>query len=331
MLKRKTNKYLPPKFEDSEIADIRDKLRSSPSFHEYVIRKKENSTEIIMKELFNILNGKIPRNFVISIKGGIGRQSGVFKSALGHQLALSLDPTFTFRERVGFTVNEINDKLKEFGKTKQIFVLDEKVRDLKRGALVRLANIIESCREVQVSFILIGIPDTEFVNPDYCFERLSESDDKSLPKKTIYYSVRKDFESRRFYRGFIKWNIVELEDNEWGEYWKEYMVGKRLHQEKALKQELTGFNFKKHAVDLMRLDAFEECILMNGKINKGKVKSMVYTKFPDITNNERKMIYDEVCFLYESITAEKEVEDNKVNDKNNEEDEDVECTRNTKE
>lgn len=292
-------KALPPKFTDSEVADIRDKSSSSPTFYEHVIVEKENVTNQILDELGIILNGKIPRNFVITIKGGIGRQSGVFKTCLGHQLALKLDSTFTYNERVGFTINELTDKIKKYGGRKQIFVLDERVRDLKAGAFIRLANIIESCREDQLSFIIIGIPDTTFVRPDYCFERLGESEDEALPKKTIYYSVRKDFENRRHYRGFLRWNVTELSDENWKAYWDEYMVHKKAHQEKAKRQELTGFDFKKHANALMKSDSFKDCINYdNGKLKKQLVKNLVYLNFPDVTNEERKMIYNECVFTY---------------------------------
>ena len=296
----KAEKALPPKFTDSEVADIRDKSGSSPTFYDYVIVEKENVTGQILTELDTILNGKIPRNFVIMIKGGIGRQSGIFKSCLGHQLALKLDPTFTYEERVGFTINELTDKIKKYGGKKQIYVLDERVRDLKTGAFIRLANIIESCREDQLSFIVIGIPDTNFVMPDYCFERLGESDDDELPKKTVYYSVRKDFENKRHYRGFLRWNITELSDKQWGEYWNEYMTHKKVHQERAKKQELTGFDFKKHSNALMKSNEFRGCIDFDrGKLKKQLVKNLVYLKFPDVTNEERKMIYSECTFTFD--------------------------------
>lgn len=66
----------------------------------------------VMNDLRGRLFGKIPRNFVVNITGLIGTPTGIFKSAMGLQIALALDPTFNIRQRVAFSVNELLDKIR---------------------------------------------------------------------------------------------------------------------------------------------------------------------------------------------------------------------------
>ena len=68
-------------------------------------------TDIVLKDLFNRMYGKIPRNFLVNISGLIGTPSGIFKSSMGLQIALKLDPTFDLKKRVAFSVNKLLDKL----------------------------------------------------------------------------------------------------------------------------------------------------------------------------------------------------------------------------
>ena len=283
---------------------------ANPSFYR-VIRMKLDITNIIKQELRDILYGKIPRNFVINIKGGlIGRQTGVFKSAFGCQLALELDPTFNVKERVGLTYEMLLQKIRKYAKRKQIFLLDERVRDFKMSAELRLANIIESCRERQLCFILCGVPELHFTFSDYHFERLGESSDDYMNKvvtingekiltgqKTVAFLVKKITESKKNYRGYIKHNITSLEDKKWRKFWAEYMLLKREHQQKAVVSELTAFDFKKEAQALMNSKEFNDCF-KEDKLIRGVLRNLIYSKYPDNTKEEREMIYWEILRHY---------------------------------
>jgi hypothetical protein len=74
----------------------------------------KNYTQFFLDDLHNRLYGKIPRNWVINITGLIGTPTGIFKSSMGLQIALSLDPSFNLKERVAFTINQLLDKIREF-------------------------------------------------------------------------------------------------------------------------------------------------------------------------------------------------------------------------
>lgn len=276
----------------------------SPSFNEYVLKKKIDYTNILIDEISGFLNGSIPRNFVINIGGLIGRDTGIFKTSLGLQVSLKLDPYFNIKERVAFTPNQLNEKIKLHGKNlrKAIFFLDERTKDLKKSATMRLSNIIESCRERQFCFILVGVSEDIFTISDYFLKRVGESSDSYLPKKTVYYSVSKKIDNRNMYRGYIKWNITPLSNNKWNKIWnEEYMPLKQQFQQMAIEQNITAMPLKQISLEFMKSEGFEICIKESGKINKQSLKKEIYKRFPDVTADERDYIYVEVIDLYESF------------------------------
>lgn len=300
--------YLPIKLNETERRDLIDLARVNRSFYD-VWRYRIDMTDTIFNELLGILHGKIKRNFCIVIKGGIGSQSGVFKSSLGCQLALALDPTFSVKERVSFTPNELIEKVKTYATQRQIFLMDERVRDFKMSAELRLANIIDATRERMLSFILIGIPDSRLTFSTYDFERMGESDDSYLNekinifgeeiytgKKTVFFLAKKVTEFRKAYRGYFKWNITSLKDAKWRAFWEEYMEKKREHQQRAIESSLTGFNFKREAQNVIDDERFQNCYDPHGRMIKAKVKNLVYEMYPDNTAIERKMIETHICY-----------------------------------
>lgn len=74
---------------------------------------QEDWTGKVMQDLHYKLYGKIPRNFLINIGGLVGSLTGIFKSTLGLQIALSLDPQFNLKQRVSFSINQLLDKVKK--------------------------------------------------------------------------------------------------------------------------------------------------------------------------------------------------------------------------
>jgi hypothetical protein len=298
--------FLPMKPTQTEQQDLIDLAKTNKSFYE-VWKYKIDWTTVLMQELNNILYGRIKRNFTLNIKGLVGRQTGVFKSSFGCQLALTLDPTFNIKERVAFTPNQLLDKIKQYATQRQIFLMDERVHDFKVSAEQRLQNIVESCRERQLCFIMCGVPEQHFTFSDYHLERMGESGDEYLTKtarvlgediptgqKTIYYLVKKITETKRVYRGYIKWNVMPLEDESWRKFWEEYMVMKRAHQEQAVQQSLTGFNFRQEADRVIHDNRFQSCFDEHGRLVKAKVKNLIYELYPDNTAQERQMIQTEV-------------------------------------
>jgi hypothetical protein len=73
------------------------------------------------------------------------------------------------------------------------------------------------------------------------------------------------------------------------------MINKREHQENVIQQRVTLFNYENSAKEIVKSKDFVKyCINQKGEFIKAKVKNLVYKKFPDITNEERKMIYVEI-------------------------------------
>lgn len=95
----------------AETEQIKQLIMSDKTFHKVFAN---DWTDNVMEDLRNRLFGKIPRNFVMNITGLIGTPTGIFKSAMGLQLAFALDPTFTLKRRVAFSVNEMLDKIRNY-------------------------------------------------------------------------------------------------------------------------------------------------------------------------------------------------------------------------
>jgi hypothetical protein len=74
------------------------------------------------------------------------------------------------------------------------------------------------------------------------------------------------------------------------------MVLKRTHEQNAVEQSLTGFNFKKEAQRVIESDAFKNCYDQHGRLIKAKVVNLVYEMYPDRTKEEKKMIQVEIVF-----------------------------------
>jgi len=293
------NDFLPIYFTTTEKQDLKDLAEAFPSFYRNVLQLKINLTPTIKEELKNILYGKIPRNFIINIKNMIGSPTGVFKSTFGLQaFAMELDPTFNVAERVAFTPNQLNDLIKKYAIRKQIFVLDERVHDLKVSAELRLANIAESCRERQICLVLIGVTE-KFLNiSHYHFERFGESSDEFLPRKTVYFLVKKITDTRKIYRGYVKHIVTPLTDESWNKVWGDYMKLKSEHQEKVIQQQITGFDFEKSAMNLFakyKDEIFKGgYINSSGNISSSMLRNLIYKEMPDVTNEERKMVLIEI-------------------------------------
>jgi len=282
-------KFLQPEFMISEKHEIHVLCSVNTSFYSNIVSNtKKDYTEVFMKEIKNFVYSDYPQNFIINITGGIGRKMGIFKSSLGMQLALEFYPNFNVNTHLAFSYEDLL-LLTKNAKRNELFILDEQVRDRKQSAIDRLCNVIESCRERGLSFILIGVPEILRTVSDYRLERLGESPNSYLPNKTVYYSLSKRVESRKYYMGYIRRNITPLSNKNWKLVWDEYMEKKSSHQQKVLDGKITGFPIEEYANQLMKDEKFADCII-DGKLISSMLNLIVTQKFPDITNNERKLI-----------------------------------------
>jgi hypothetical protein len=243
----------------------------------------------------------------MNISGLIGRQTGIFKTSLGIQIALNWASKyklhFDVRTNLAFTSFDLNEKIKEFGggKRDQIWILDERGKDNKVTSLKILQNVIEACREKRFCFILIGVDETLFTISDYKLERIGESDDKFLPKKTVYYAVSKEMKNRRYYRGFYRYNIIPLTDKKWNHIWNNlYMPQKTSYEERAINQDVTGIDINKLSVKIIENKDFINCII-GGKLKRNLLRTLIYDMFKDRTHDERELILNRIAMKYNAI------------------------------
>jgi len=302
----KNKGYLEIESTKTELYDVKELASKNKSFLE-ILNNKVDYTETLMEELYNTWNSEIPRAFILGIRGYIGRLSGIFKTAIGMQIACSLDDNFSVSERIGFTPDELIGKVNKFGKRKQIFMLDEQVNDTKISSWLRLKNIMENCREQRLSFICAGIPQTSVTYMDYLLERIGESSDLSLPRKTVLYVVRKQFGWSSVYRGFFKWNVIPLSNRKWSEIWKEYSELKTKHQEKIKKSKVTGIDYEEKALKLV--EEHKDDIIYLRK----NAKLLIKKEFSDYTREDRDMIYMELINMISKYI--KELKNKKDGDK----------------
>lgn len=99
----------------AEVEQLKMMLKSIPTFRNVFMK---DWTDNVITDLKYRLNGKIPRNFVVNISGGVGTPTGIFKSSMGLQIALHIDPTFSLQQRVGFSVNQLLEKLQTYSEYK---------------------------------------------------------------------------------------------------------------------------------------------------------------------------------------------------------------------
>jgi hypothetical protein len=94
----------------AENIQIQNLLQTSQTFYRVF---NDNWTPTVIDDLKNKLYGRIPRNFLVNIGGLVGTPTGIFKSTLGLQLCLKLDPMFSLKQRVAFSINQLLDKVRD--------------------------------------------------------------------------------------------------------------------------------------------------------------------------------------------------------------------------
>lgn len=323
----------------AEIVQIEEMIRTERTFINVF---KYDWTKKVLDDLHYRLYGKIPRNFLVNISGLIGVPTGIFKSTLGLQLALQLDPFFTLKQRVAFSINQLLDKVKQYSEynlcnkcyvqfmkdykgtyelqddtsnvqcnncenvsdrlvllTKLIFFLDEQTRTLKTGGIVRLQNLVDTCRQRQICFITCGVDQYEMSFSTYNLKRIQESHDDYLPEKRVRYGVFDD--DRQIFYGYFQWDIIPLTDMFWSRFWNEYSKIKTDFQRIAISQQTQAQNYEEYAQEIIDSDDFLKCFKITKRGDKqmqsSLVKLLIEKMFPDLTINERMMILSEIKMI----------------------------------
>jgi DNA polymerase III delta prime subunit len=277
-----------------ELAHIQEVMQRYPSL---IRALKKDWTQIVRDDLHYRLHGRIPRNWVLNIRGLIGTPTGIFKTSMGLCFARELDPTFNVAERVAFTPADLNNKVKQFADRKQIFFMDEQIHDLKESQMLKLQNTIESCREKQMCFILCGVPKEYKTFSTYLLERFDETTDEILPRKSVRYLVRNP-ETDEF-RGVITKEIPVLNNQDgsltdWGVFWAEYMELKTAHQNKILHSDsLTGFDYEGKAKELLE-EGYDQYLKVTksgvNRLDMSLLGMAARKKFADFTQQEKQDI-----------------------------------------
>lgn len=311
-------------------------LQQNNSFYKVF---QEDWTQEVLEDLKNRLYGKIPRNFLVNIGGLIGTPTGIFKSTIGIQLAMKLDPRFNLHQRVGFSINQLLDKVKENSEyyfcnkclfdfkqsytgtyeehsvekeescnnctnmadklillTKMIFFLDEQTKTLKQSGIIRLQNLVDTCRQRQICFITCGVSQYGMHFTTYQLKRVQESSDEYLPLKRVRYAVYDD--ERDIYYGYFQWDVIPLNDPEWYKVFIEYSKIKTNFQRVAISQQTQALNFEEYAEEILTSDDFQKCFkyLKNGSksLQTALVRNVIYQRYPDLTNDERENILSQI-------------------------------------
>jgi len=61
-----------------------------------------------------------------------------------------------------------------------------------------------------------------------------------------------------------------------------------------IKQQVTGFDFEERANRILKNKKIIEAVFDGVKINRQLLKNIIYKIYPDITNDNRKMIYTHI-------------------------------------
>lgn len=180
--------------------------------------------------------------------------------------------------------------------TKLIFFLDEQTRTLKSGGIIRLQNLVDTCRQRQICFITCGVGQYGMHFTTYDLKRVQESSDEYLPKKRVRYAVYDN--DRDLYYGYFQWDITPLTDPTWKKIFDEYSILKTDFQRVAISQQTQSANFEQYAQDIINGSEFSKTFktLRDGRkvMQTSLLRSVVTQKYPDLVDQDRENIIAEI-------------------------------------
>lgn len=281
--------YKKLKFTHTQIEKdaIIDLIREHPSFKN-VFDVKRNYTLFLIEDMNKRVYGKIPRNVVITIGG----KQGTGKTTLGMLVAIAMYPNFDVKKHLAFTNEELLDKIVENAERKAFFIRDENPYSLRHRSQLELDSVMETNREFQLSFIIIGVGETQPDSVHFSLESVDMDESNMVTRFAI-----KD-EKTRMYRGAFLIALPKEKTHKFWKQWKIYSEMKTEFQKKVRERNIEGFNPTEIAMEFVKTDEFKSCFQMTKaghiKVNKSKLKVEIFKKYPNFTNDERAMIQTEV-------------------------------------
>jgi len=288
---------------DAEKAQIEHMLDSHDTFYKVF---REDWTQKVIDELKYRLYGKIPRNFLINVGGLIGTPTGIFKSSMGLQIAIHLDPLFNLKERVAFSVNELLMKVETNSEKEMCYDHLQEFTSTYTGTYEMQNEKLSVCHCGQPSVARVLLTKMIFFLDEQTqtlkhggLLRLQNIVDTVRQRQICFvtcgvdkygfnyttYSLQRVQESadkylpkkrvryavhdseRDMYYGYFLWDITELSDLKWNNVWTEYSQMKQQFQRVALAQQISGMDYGEMAVKVMEDPRFQQCVSMkNGKL-----------------------------------------------------------------
>jgi len=289
------------------------KVKKNPSLLE-IFRQKKDITTQVKQDIQLRMHGEIENFATIFITG----TQGSFKSSLGITIAEENDPTGFAPDRICFTYQEFENKIRN-SKPREWIMLDEEIfqHGIGAGRIINsIQTFIETLRQRQNSMIIIS-PEGKYF-PEEIFTYTLETIDRSIIgkckekkkpheirtcphkphtniKATIRAGIKKDNTYIGFYTTPIKWN---------NPLWKEYQKKKNQFLNTVIKQHFTKIDYEKIA----------KKILENPETKKYRttkqLKLLLEKKHPNLTIGEKELIIEEIK-IQRRKKEEEEVENGK--------------------
>lgn len=289
-----------------------DLVRDYPSFKN-VFNVKRNYTEPLTEEIDKRINGVIPKNIVLAVRG----LQGTAKTTCSMLIAVASFPNFDVRKHLAFTNEELLQKIIDYSERKAFFIRDENPYSLRHRSQLELDAVMETNREFQLSFIIVGVGD---LIPDSTHFVL-ESVDMDEINMVSRFAVKDN--KLRTYRGAFLIALPKDKKHKFWKQWKIYSEMKTEFQKKVRERNIEGFNPTEIAMEFVKTGEFKDCFTQTKsgdiKLNKSKLKVELFKKHNNFTNDERAMIQTEVqtvistgIHTFSTLTEVKEDKDNEM-------------------
>ena len=275
-----------------EADNLRDMVIDYPSFKN-VFKTTKNYTIEIIQNIKKRLSGKIKQNFILNISG----LSGTGKTTAGILIGIDVFPNFDVNKHLAFSNEELLDKAEQYSERGAVFVRDEISRTLRFRSQIEVEQLIETNREQQLCFILIGVPEDIVSSTHYALESVDWDENSEVNRFALKHT------KTHKYRGAFLIALPKNKQHKFYTEWNKYMKRKVSFQQKVRNRMVERFDPTEKAREFTQTENYKICFKLNTKgniqLNKGKLQVELFKKYSSLTNEERRMISTEINLLYE--------------------------------